>query len=138
MNQPLLSEEIKVLAQLKEDGVITQEQFKQATTKILARMSRRPSVAIDNETLWSFAGKVTLLFVLLVFGLVGWGALQIYNQKGKLEGINNRLETDNKTTTGNRAHIDTLLLRMGIAEAQIDELFDTLRKEPDNPKTKDE
>lgn len=138
MNQPLLSEEIKVLAQLKEDGVITQEQFKQATTKILARMSRRPSVAIDNETLWSFAGKVTLLFVLLVFGLVGWGALQIYNHNGILAGIKNRLETDNKTTTGNRAHIDTLLLRMGIAEAQIDDLFDTLRKEPDDAKTKDE
>ena len=129
MDQQLLGEEIKLLAQLKNDKVITQDQFARATKKILTKMSRRPGVPISNEILWSFAGKITLLFVVLIFGLVAWGALQIYRQNAELAKLDNRTQKRDNIVMANVPDVKTLQIEMGKVQAQIDELFDALQKE---------
>jgi hypothetical protein len=129
MDRPLLSEEIKILAQLKSDNVISEKQFDQATKKILSRMSRRPGVAISSEILWSFTGKIILIFVMLILGLVGWGALQIYKQNAELANISIKSERREKTMDDNFEHIGILRKDMAEVKAQIDVLSEELSEE---------
>ena len=126
MDQPLLSEEIKILAQLKSDNVISEKQFEQTTKKILARMSRRPGLAISSEILWSFTGKIILIFVMLILGLVGWGGLQIYKQNAELANISMKSERREKTVDDNLGHIRILRKDMAEVKAQIDVLSEGL------------
>lgn len=121
MDQPHLAGEIKLLAQLKSDGALSEEQFERAKEKLLRRMSRRPGVAIGSDILWSFTGKLILIFVMMVLGVTGWGGVQIYTHNGELRAMRESIEKLDE--------VDVLRKIVAAMEARIEALSAV---DPDN------